>query len=398
MASTAPVVATGAVSVPVPAPAPVPLAAAVPKPPASKPRSRKAAKPESQIDKIKAFYKKRAKNPSQYGYTPEGNLRAVESGETIPLRHFTPLKADELERVETARKEALDIAEADYEESLLKLREAMEDYKNIGDDAAMNVVRMNQAVYDNSLFRTQTAYPSRWTTILDNPTTSDVILAMVYEKRKLGYDAYLYKRQPFSMKDAWGHYRTDEEMAAVPQQNGGGSGSSAPIFISDLKDEETAHFHPNFEREFTFEETRYVSPYQAFQAERFRELDNPALRKQILGTRSARTIHSLAEKEEKQPQHPEQLWEDVLLALYQQHKDLAKKLKDTGSAKFHVMDKEFGGQIYADALEQVRAELREKEADDTMLEVGVAKESVITKDEQVKEKKGAIINAMRRRH
>jgi predicted NAD-dependent protein-ADP-ribosyltransferase YbiA (DUF1768 family) len=163
-------------------------------------------------------------------------------------------------------------------------------------------------------------------------------------------------------------------------------------------EEETAHFHPNFEREFTFEETRYVSPYQAFQAERFRELDNPALRKQILGTRSARTIHSLAEKEEKQPQHPEQLWEDVLLALYQQHKDLAKKLKDTGSAKFHVMDKEFGGQIYADALEQVRAELREKEADDTMLEVGVAKESVITKDEQVKEKKGAIINAMRRRH
>ena len=86
------------------------------------------------------------------------------------------------------------------------------------------------------------------------------------------------------------------------------------------------------------------------------------------------------------------------MAFYTTHKDLATKLKDTGSAKFHVMDADFGGQIYADALEQVRTRLREKENDDSVAEVGIAKESVITEEQQTKAKTGAIIHNMRRRH
>ena len=381
---------------PVPVDPAVPSEPQMPKPPTTKPRSRKAPKTAgiSQVDKVKAFYKKRAKDPLHYQYTPEGNLR-TESGETIPLRPFTALTPDELKAIEQAREEALDIAEADYEESLLKLREALDEYKTLGDEAAMNVVRLNKVVMDNSLFRTQVAYPSRWIHNVDNPVTSDILLNMVYEKRKLGYDAYMYKRQPFSMKDAWGHYRTEADVATT--QAGGGT-NTAPIFITDVKDKLTAHFHPTYEQEFVFDETRYVSPYQAYEAERFKELGNNVIRKQLLGTRSARTIHAIAEKEEQQPEHPEELWEAILLAFYSNHKDLATKLKDTGSAKFHVMDAEFGGQIYADALEQVRTRLREKENDDSVAEVGIANESVITEEEQTKARAGAIIHNMRRRH
>lgn len=360
-------------------------------------RTRKAAtKPLTALDKIKDFYKKRAKDPIHYTYTPEGDLRI--SGmdgvpdEIIPLRAFTDLKPEEFQQLEVAQKEALDMAEADYEEALIKLREAVEEYKTLGDEAAMNVIRMNQEVLQNSLFRNQIAYPTRWIKNLDNPTTSDIILNMPYEKRKTGYDVYLFKRLPYTMKDALGHYRSAEEIQQIIMS--GGANNGEPIFINGMKE---SFMHPTYEQEFVYEGTRYVSPYQAYEAERFRELNMEDIRKQILGTRSSRTIHSIADKEEKGVENPKLLWESILLAFYEQNKDLAKRLKETGSAKLHLMENDYGVQIYTDALESVRALLRENEANDTIKGISEIKESVISRDEQEKAKKGAIIHAMRRR-
>ena len=96
-----------------------------------------------------------------------------------------------------------------------------------------------------------------------------------------------------------------------------------------------------------------------------------------------------------QPSNPTQLWEEILEALYTQAPDLAKKLKETGSARFHMMDKLIGMPEYAVALANVRTKLKERE-NDAPANVDAVKQSVITKDEQAKAKVGAIINNFRR--
>lgn len=353
-------------------------------------RSRK--KPATDAERMMAFYKKRAKDPIHYVYTPEGDLRIEKDGEeqTIPLRWHTPLTQEEREEILQRREEDIAEAEAAYEDSLRTLRDAIENYRATGQGEAA-VVQANMEVRDTSMLRSSIAYPTRWIQNIDNPTTNTILLNQRYETRKMGYSAYLFKRQDMSKKNAWGHYREGPPPSSM---EGGGSQDTKVLFLTDVDNKETGHFHPAALHEFVFNETRYSSPYQAYQAERFRELENETLRKQILGTRSARTIKSLVQKEEQLPKDPKHLWEGILQSLYQQNSDLAAKLKETGSAKFHNMDKELGSQDYTDALEHIRVELREN---DIVAEPQLVKEAVITEEQQEEKKRGAIINNFRKR-
>ena len=351
-------------------------------------RSRK--KPTTNAEKIVFFYKKRAKDPIHYVYTPEGDLQIEAEGETIPLRYFSPLTQEEREEILQRRQEDIAEAEAAYEDSLRTLRDAVENYKATGQGEAA-VVRANMEVRDTSMLRSSFAYPSRWIQNIDNPTINTILLHQRYETRKMGYSAYVFKRQDLAKRDAWGHYREGPPPATM---EGGASNSQKVLFLTDAENKETGLFHPAALHEFVYDETRYSSPYQAYQGERFREIGNDVLRKQILGTRSARTIKSLVQKEEQLPKDPKHLWEGILHSLYQHNSDLAARLKETGSAKFHNMDKEIGSQDYTDALEHVRVELREN---DVVAEPQVAKEAVITEEQQEEKKRGAIINNFRKR-
>lgn len=353
--------------------------------------------PTNDVERMKYFYQMRAKDPFHFVYTPEGDLRIQGMknvpDRTIPLRYFSELQPEERKELETRRENDLLEIEAAYEQALLALRSAVAKYRESGelDEDAAAVVRANEEVRLTSVLRSSFAYPSKWIKDIENPTTSEILLAKRHEERKMGFDVFLFKRLDMSAKDAWGHYRARPEPGSIME----GGGETVTLFIDTPENEETGRFHPAFSHEFIFEETRYVSPYQAYEAERFRELGNEAIRKQILGTRSARTIHALGEKEEGQVANPAQLWEDILDAFYSQHSDFAKKLKETGSAKFHMMDKQMGSQVYVDALEKIRTRLRENPDADKAPQI--AKESVITEDEQKKAKKGAIINNFRRR-
>ena len=373
----------------------------------SRPKTSGKAKPSNPVsDKelMEDFYKKRSKDPLHYIYTPEGNLLSkgikkkdgtIVPDRTIPLRPFSSLLPEEREQLEQDRLEALADIEADYEQSLIELRLAVKRFHESGrlPQDARAVVNANQKVQKNDLERSKIAYPMKWIKVLENPSVNEILLNQRYETRKMGYDVYLFKRQDLEPQYFWGQYRKRGEDGKAMA---GGGENIEILFITDVNNEKTGHFHPAFEKEFVFAETQYVSPYQAFEAERFRELENESIRKQILGTRSARTIKNLVEKEDKQVEKPDELWEDILDAFYSQHKDMAEKLKSTGSAKFHLMDKEIGSQDFIDALENIRTRLRE-ESDDAEKAPQVAKESVITEEEQKKAKKAAIINTFKRR-
>jgi uncharacterized protein YifE (UPF0438 family) len=342
-------------------------------------------------EKVENFFKNRVKNPAQFTYTPEGDLRiqGVEgvADSTIVLKAYTALKPEELKELEDKRLEALVLLEEEYEATLTELRATHESYKS-GETGAARVVEVNQKLRDVTLKISQAAYPERWIKYVDNPEIRKILLGEIYEQRKLGYDVSLVKRSDLSRRDVWGRYR-DLTIEVAEEQNQQSGGSNDVIFIED---EETP-FHPAFMREFVYEETRYVSPYQAYQAERFKELDLPEIKNQILKTRSARTIHNIAAKEPTDVKYPKELWEQILEAYYTQHKDLGTRLKDTGSKRFHLSEAMYANQNYLDALLATRVMLRE--SGDVQAEIKEVKEGVITEEQQKRNRAGAIANFRR---
>ena len=347
----------------------------------------------TQEEKLANFFKNRVKNPAQFTYTPEGDLRiqGVEgiTDSTIVLKYYTALKPEELKELEDKRLEALVLLEEEYEATLTELRATHESYK-AKETGAARVVEVNQKLRDVTLKISQAAYPERWIKNVDNPEIRKILLGEIYEQRKLGYDVSLVKRSDFSRQDVWGRYRDMSEAAESQTQGQGQAGGSNDVIF--IEDEETP-FHPAFMREFVYEETRYVSPYQAYQAERFKELDLPEIKNHILKTRSARTIHNIAAKEPTDVKYPKELWEQILEAYYTQHKDLGSRLKDTGSKRFHLSEAMYADQNYLDALLATRVMLRE--SGDVQAEIKEVKEGVITEEQQKRNRAGAIANFRR---
>lgn len=378
-----------------------PAAAAAAAAPSRKPKKAALdfAKGDS-LEKIKAFYRLRAKTPSFYQYTAEGNLEIKPNNPAgfppgvITLRAFSALTPEEFQEIDVRQKERQAEVETHYVAKMKELREAHDafQYNRRNIDLANQVIRLNEELRELSVLRNTVLYPERWIHTVENPAIRSILLEMTHEERKLGYDAYLFKRYDLSRQDSEGHYRAHGEAGAAMQ----GGGGTMVLFLTAADDPSTGMFHPVYETEFVYNETKYASPYQAFETERFKGLEDEGMVKKLLGTRSAKTIKQLVSQDPRPVKHPETLWGEILEALYTQNKTLAEKLKETGSARFHMMDKVFGSPIYANALVEIRTKLKERD-EEAPSGGGLVTQSVITEDEQDKAKVGAIINTFRRR-
>ena len=376
---------------------------AAPGPSVTGPSARKPSKAEktmgdalSDVEKMRLFYRYRSKNPVYFQYTAEGNLEVKENNPlkippmVIPMRAFGPLKPEELEEVERKQKEVQEEIEQEYVVKLKELRLTNDAYNPEIPETVAAVVKANEALREISVLRNRALYPERWTEELESVDIRHILLNQPYEDRKLGYPVYLFKRYSLARQDVEGHYREHGE--AFGEQEGGGT---VVLFITSLDDQKTGIFHPATEHDFVYNETKYSSPYQAFEVERFKQLEEDGMVEKLLGTRSAKTIKNIVEKEPRQVQHPLKLWEEILEALCSQRKNVGDALKETGSARFHMMDKVIGTPEYSMALANVRTKLKEKE-NDAPDNIGDIKQSVITKEQQEKDKVGAIVNNFRR--
>ena len=349
------------------------------------------------IEKMKLFYTYRAKAPRFFTYTAEGNLEIQEGNPVnlpamvIPLRAFGELRPEELEEVEAKQREEQEKAEEAYVNKMRDLRLAYDAYNPMAPETIATIVRLNEELRQLSVARNATLYPERWTNVMGSVDIRDILLHLPNEDRKMGYPVYLFKRYGLSRYDANGHYREHGEAPKDAMEGGG----TVVIFITNPEDANTGDFHPAFEREFVYNETKYASPYQAFETERFKEFDDDSMVKRLLGTRSAKTIRNLVSGDKRLPSFPVKLWEDILEAVYTQFKEAADKLKSTGSARFHMMDKLIGSPEYANALANVRTKLKEQDSDVAPI-ADTVKQSVISEEEQKKAKVGAIINNFRR--
>ena len=370
---------------------------------APKPKSRKQQQNQATFnevndrEKVKIFYRYKQKYPKFFVYTAEGNLEIKPNNPVslpatvLTMRAFSALEPEELKEIEDTQEDMVKEDNDKYVTLLKELRTANDAYNPEEPQSISKIVRLNEQLREITVSKTSLLYPERWVSNVENPTISEILLDQPNEERKMGYDIYIFKRYPLSRQDVEGHYREHGRF----RPGGMGGGNTVVLFLTNPEDQETGLFHPAMEKEFVYNETKYASPYQAYEVERFKILEDERMVEKLLSTRSSKTIRNLVSQEKTQPSNPTKLWEDILEAYYTQAPELAKKLKETGSARFHMMDKLIGMPEYAVALANVRTKLKERE-NDAPPNVDAVKQSVITKDEQAKAKVGAIINNFRR--
>ena len=349
-----------------------------------------AIKPEEEIG---AFYKKRgkAKTFKDYSYTPEGNLIITdqEPPKTIALRKFRPLTDEELQKINEERGQKIISAEEAFDKTSDLLRKAYVRYKEGG--SAADVVRINKLVKAAEQQRNKAMYPERFITIEPNPEVRSIIFEQKYEQRKMGHDVFLLKYMPYSKKDLFGHYVGPEET----KMEGGSDDEHVITVMSTLiespEDKDLGYLHPCYMKDFSYGGVTYAFPLQAFEVTRLKGLKQDSLVEEIMKTRSPRTVKNIAARDSTLAQNAYELWSAILKAFYQQHQDLAKKLEETGDNLFRLAENASATSQYLKALFSLRALIRESQPTD--VEVPVATSSVITEEQQKRNKLAAIMRA-----
>jgi predicted NAD-dependent protein-ADP-ribosyltransferase YbiA (DUF1768 family) len=376
---------------------------------------------------INMFFKKKGKkgNQSKFTFTSDGNLETKDPAGTIQLKSFVPLEQSDRAALDEYRLNSLAELQELYEKELIGLRETWEKYREHGTVRPVLIANQRVAELDARMCAMRSAV--RDIMAIKKPVTNTILLNKRHDVSQLFPLGDPFKQT--LMRLAFYDFKPEHELgkyvaqATTPQEEG--AEPSEMLYQQSLKDGRRARIFfetdsdvngflsPYWPVEFVLEETKYSSALQAYEAERAKELKMDELRKQILGTRSPRTIRLLTKKVLEHPRDSKGLWLKIFTQIYQDE-HLRERLLSTGTDALVYADLRAGpsGIALAEkdsgvldptkwkgenavglALETVRTTIREgalKEAPDSK-----AKESVITEEEQEKAKLGAIINAKR---
>jgi len=389
-------------------------------------------------DSISKFFKGRSKDLSKFLYTENGNLEMNVKGQigNIQLKRFLPLEPSDRAALEEYRLETIADLQDKYQVEMNSLREAWASYKTTG--AVRGVIAANQRVAEMDARLSAIRSAVRDIMYIENPTTNEIMLDQPYETRKMIEMGDPFEKSvmrlafyDFKPEHDQGKYVVDQEvdkaMADAASEEAGGEPSELS-YRQTLKDSRKARIFfetesdvngflsPMWPVEFVMNDTRYFTALQAYEAERAKELGMEELRKEILNTRSPRTIRLKVRKVTAHPVDAKGLWLKIFTEIYQQTETLKERLLETGTDALVYADNRLGpsgiGLTEKDsgvldptkwkgenavgvALETIRTQMREG----TIKEAPVnakPKESVITEEQQAKAKMGAIINAKRK--
>jgi hypothetical protein len=375
----------------------------------------------SRKELLERFYKGRVANPDLYTYAPDGNLVIVDATgkptKTIPMMNFRSLTTDEVvdlyrERMDEVRKYEVGSKKEElveekkeeeeekpkgtlsYVEALANLRDVYTKYKR-GDAGftARSVNDANKLVRDAETMRNKALYPMRYINEVTNPKIKTILLESK-DDRRIGYPVYISAHTTLKKEDTYGHYVTPEEEAELARKATMKGGSAIDVILIDsYEDPARGYLHPAYTKDFAYTSTQYSSVYQAFEAERLKMLRNQTLVDQLMKTRSPKTIAAIAAQDKTPIANSFDLWFSILKAFYQQNTELGKDLANTGSAIFSLRDTTISSPSdYLNALMSVRAFIAEKQEGGAAAPV---EKHVITEEEQLKAKVGAIIHNRR---
>jgi predicted NAD-dependent protein-ADP-ribosyltransferase YbiA (DUF1768 family) len=390
---------------------------------------------------IKNFYKKREKNQTSYTYTDDGNLvifsKSGAEESRITLKSYVNHDNVIRDEREQARLDAIGEGESQYEAALKKLREAHAAYKISGSMQPLLAAQKAMAEADQILTRVR--YGSRDIVSVPNPEVRDILFDQPYEARKLiseGKDPFgkelarlIVLEYPYN--NFYGSYVESEEveplgdadasMDKAPEASEANvrhlmkNGKYGRVFF-EADESANGFLSPFWPSEFTLDDVKYFTGLQAYEVLRAEQGGNMELKKQLLGTRSTRTMRFLTKKLEFQPKSPKDVWLRIFTAIYQQHPILKDKLLKTGTDTLIFADIRKGPSgtglgerdagiltesrwLYENAvgkaLEALRYQLRENTAAESAVNAKPT-EAVISTDEQAAAKTGAIIGARKK--
>jgi predicted NAD-dependent protein-ADP-ribosyltransferase YbiA (DUF1768 family) len=392
-----------------------------------------------EISKMTEFFNKRRKNHEGFFWNAEGNLetregatvgarRRPEPAGVITLKSYVPLDPTERAQLEQDRLDSLAEIESRIEIIQGELAAAWGEYRASG--SISGVLSANQKMAELDAERNRMRSEERGISFYSGMSIKDLVLSNPQEKRKLPFLVYRAFYYPFKLEREEGKYVASEEAQREEEEAAAATVGAAPLTEAQVRmkdgrigrifygtESENGFLSPELRVEIVLEETRYSSPYQAYEAERAKELGQEALRKEILKSqptgRAIRILYQRA-KVTAQPADPAALWMKVLTAVYQQHAELKGKLLATGTDTLIYADPREGpsgialgesdsgaldptrwkgANAVGKALETIRTQMRE----DTLAEApkGGARESAKTEEDFAKDKVGAIIAARR---
>ena len=395
---------------------------------------------EATAKQINNFYRKREKTPSLYTYADDGNLVIFSKSGTeesrITLKSYVAHDSVTRDERDQNRLDTIGEAETRYEEALMKVRETSELYKLNGSMQPLLAAQKAMAEADQVL--SSVRYGSRAIKSIANPEVREILFDQPYETRKLisqvkdPFDKELARlivlEYPYS--DFYGTYSesaADElgdadatfdkapDASELTYRQKTKTGKYARIFF-EADDGPNGFLSPFWPVEFTLDDTKYFTGLQAYEVLRAENAGQLELKKQLLGTRSTRTMRFLTKKLDSHPAKPKETWLKIFTAIYQQHPILKEKLLATETDSFIFADIRKGPSgtglgerdagilvqtkwLYENAvgtaLEELRYKLREGSADEVGVN-GKPLEAVISTDQQSAAKVAGIINAKRK--
>jgi len=396
---------------------------------------------EAVAKQINNFYKKREKNPNQYTYSDDGNLvifsKSGAEESVVTLKNYTAYDSVNRDERDQNRLDTIGEAESRYEDALKKVREATESYRLNG--ATQPVLAAQKAMAEADQILSRVRYGSRAIKSIANPEVRDILFDQPYESRKLisegkdpfdkelarlivleypyveFYGTYSESDNVEGATDADATFDKAPDASEMTIRQKMKNGKYARIFF-EADDSPNGFLSPFWPVEFTLDDTKYFTGLQAYEALRAEGAGQLDLKKQLLGTRSTRTMRFLTKKLEFQPAKPKDIWLKIFTAIYQQHPILKEKLLATDSDTFIFADIRKGPSgtglgerdagilvqtkwLYENAVGTALEELRYKLREGSASEVGVNEkplEAVISTDQQSAAKVAGIINAKRK--
>ena len=282
-------------------------------------------------NEIKTFFKNKLKSKKKYTYSisNEGNLETYDtkSGDllsAITLKYYRPLTKEEIEEMESIRVEEIIKLEEEIDIQKALLRKAYAEYKET--KAGLNVVRINQEITELESKKVLLRSPVRNIVDLESVEKRRIYFDNPYETRKEEVVYQMFYRD-FPLWKLYGRYTDSKEsyetlekkqISLVAGEVVLANGKIARIF-GDVEDEYNGFMSIYNINDFVYQDTRFSSPYQAFEAYRLTEAGAEDLRNKILQSRSIKFIQITAKKIMTPLSDTRGVWKDILQNYYEQN-------------------------------------------------------------------------------
>jgi predicted NAD-dependent protein-ADP-ribosyltransferase YbiA (DUF1768 family) len=384
---------------------------------------------------IKAFFDGiSSKKKSKYVYkqTENGNLETYDAKtneliSTIPLFYYRPITKEEFDVMEKERKDNIIATEEqiDLQKNLLRKAFSAKDTSEI--------LKINENIHQLELKKIYLRSPIRDTKIIESIETRLIDFSQPHEVRKLN-DVQISIYRDFPLWKLYGRYTDSKEILEESEQKRVTllegevflkNGKIARLF-NDINNENSFLSIFNYV-DFVYNNTKFTSAYQAFEATRLNELGYEDLRNEVLKNRSSRLIRIIGKKITKALKNTKEIWKDILKTFYEQNAALIPDLLNTNDVELvfannipylggigfaidaeealdsklwktlKIGDVILTPNIVGSILMELRSEFREKPIEEVSKGGSVVLEESKSKEDQEKIKKAAIINYYKNR-